>query len=103
MPFEDRATAATRTIRFTDERDLTLTDREYAIARQILKEIRARLGFLVDVGLDYLTLDRTAGHALRRRGAAHPPGDADRLRPDGRAVHPGRAEHRPAPARQRAA
>jgi excinuclease ABC subunit A len=50
-----------RAARFGDERDLTLTDREFTIARQILKEIRARLGFLVDVGLDYLTLDRTAG------------------------------------------
>ncbi|HEY7522512.1 MAG TPA: hypothetical protein VH720_02500, partial [Candidatus Limnocylindrales bacterium] len=38
-----------------------LTDRENTIARQVLKEIRARLGFLVDVGLDYLTLDRTSG------------------------------------------
>jgi excinuclease ABC subunit A len=37
-----------------------LTDRERAIARQVLKEISARLGFLVDVGLDYLTLDRTS-------------------------------------------
>ena len=37
-----------------------LTEREYLIARQILKEIRERLGFLVDVGLDYLTLDRSA-------------------------------------------
>ena len=37
-----------------------LSDRERLIARQILKEIRERLGFLVDVGLDYLTLDRTA-------------------------------------------
>jgi len=37
-----------------------LTQREYLIARQILKEIRERLGFLVDVGLDYLTLDRSA-------------------------------------------
>jgi excinuclease ABC subunit A len=37
------------------------SDREFAIARQILKEIRAKLGFLIDVGLDYLTLDRTAG------------------------------------------
>jgi len=39
---------------------LTLTDRERLIARQVLKEIAARLGFLVNVGLDYLTLDRTA-------------------------------------------
>ncbi len=38
----------------------TLTERERTIARQILKEIDARLGFLVDVGLDYLTLDRTS-------------------------------------------
>ncbi|MDQ7827696.1 MAG: excinuclease ABC subunit UvrA [Armatimonadota bacterium] len=39
---------------------LQLTEREQLIAHQILKEIRARLGFLVNVGLDYLTLDRTA-------------------------------------------
>ncbi len=37
-----------------------LTSRERFIARQILKEIRARLQFLIDVGLDYLTLDRAA-------------------------------------------
>ena len=40
---------------------LTLTEREAAIARRVLKEIRERLGFLVNVGLDYLTLDRPAG------------------------------------------
>ena len=40
---------------------LELTDREQYIARQILKEIQARLKFLDDVGLDYLTLDRAAG------------------------------------------
>jgi len=39
---------------------LTLTERERLIAAQILKEIKSRLGFLVNVGLDYLTLDRTA-------------------------------------------
>ena len=38
-----------------------LVGREALIGRQILKEIRERLGFLVDVGLDYLTLDRSAG------------------------------------------
>ncbi|HEU4573270.1 MAG TPA: excinuclease ABC subunit UvrA, partial [Candidatus Limnocylindrales bacterium] len=37
-----------------------LTERERTIAHQVRKEIRARLGFLVDVGLDYLTLDRTS-------------------------------------------
>jgi excinuclease ABC subunit A len=40
--------------------DLHLTEREALIARQVLKEIRERLGFLNDVGLDYLTLDRSA-------------------------------------------
>ena len=39
---------------------LELTPREQLIARLILKEINERLGFLVDVGLDYLTLDRAA-------------------------------------------
>ena len=38
----------------------TLNERERAIAYQVVKEIVARLGFLVDVGLDYLTLDRTS-------------------------------------------
>jgi excinuclease ABC subunit A len=37
-----------------------ISDRERAIAHQVLKEIRARLGFLVDVGLDYLTVNRTS-------------------------------------------
>ncbi len=37
-----------------------LTERERLIGRQILKEIRSRLGFLVDVGLDYLTMNRSA-------------------------------------------
>jgi len=40
---------------------LTLTEREATIARRVLKEIRERLGFLINVGLDYLTLDRPAG------------------------------------------
>jgi excinuclease ABC subunit A len=39
---------------------LALSSSEAEIARPILKELRSRLGFLVDVGLDYLTLDRGA-------------------------------------------
>ncbi len=38
--------------------DLSLSEKESAIAKRILKEIRERLGFMVHVGLDYLTLDR---------------------------------------------
>ena len=40
---------------------LELTERENMIAERILKEINARIGFLIDVGLDYLTLSRSAG------------------------------------------
>jgi excinuclease ABC subunit A len=40
--------------------NLELSDRDMAIARLILKEVNARLGFLLDVGLDYLSLDRAS-------------------------------------------
>src|SRR6186997_1448534 len=40
---------------------LELTERERMIAERVTKEINARLGFLLDVGLDYLTLSRSAG------------------------------------------
>jgi len=42
-------------------RSLELTPRERQIAERVLKEVNARLGFLLDVGLHYLTLDRAAG------------------------------------------
>ena len=41
--------------------NLTLTESEAKIAKEVLKEIRARLHFLISVGLDYLNLARTAG------------------------------------------
>ncbi|WP_426789856.1 excinuclease ABC subunit UvrA [Sphingobacterium sp. WOUb80] len=43
-----------------DQVESKLDERQLIIATEILKEIRARLGFLLDVGLNYLTLDRTA-------------------------------------------
>lgn len=51
------------TIREADEflEKIELTPRELKIANQILKEIHARLNFLLNVGLDYLTLSRSAG------------------------------------------
>ncbi len=47
------------TLRFIEEMDLS--EREAMIAERLVKEIRSRLGFLVDVGLDYLTLGRASG------------------------------------------
>ncbi len=47
--------------RLQDEQNTPLTPRQQIIARPILKEIHDRLSFLLNVGLDYLTLDRTAG------------------------------------------
>ncbi len=66
-----------------------LTSRQQAIAERVIKEIKSRLGFLVDVGLDYLTLQPFGRLALRRRGAAHPPGDPGRLAAGGRVVRAG--------------
>ena len=44
-----------------DEERTPLTPRQQLIAKPILKEIRERLNFMINVGLDYLTLERTAG------------------------------------------
>jgi excinuclease ABC subunit A len=55
--------------------DLTLTERDHMIADRVVKEINARMGFLLDVGLDYLNLGRSAatlagGEAQRIRLAS---------------------------------
>jgi len=52
--------ASGRTVREAEKffKQLQLTEKEAAIADKVLKEIQKRLGFLRDVGLDYLTLDR---------------------------------------------
>ena len=55
-----RKSKASRNGRVKVEHPSVLSDREKAIAGQILKEIEARLDFLLNVGLDYLTLSRTA-------------------------------------------
>lgn len=46
---------------YTFASELKLTEKEEMIGRQILKEIKERLTFMINVGLDYLTLSRTAG------------------------------------------
>ncbi len=65
-----------------------------------LAELALAPRFLEQVGLGYLSLDRARAHALRRRGAAHPARRAARLEPARRVLHPRRADHRPASARQ---
>ncbi|MBT3337169.1 MAG: excinuclease ABC subunit UvrA [Anaerolineae bacterium] len=49
------------TLAWTETLNSIFNEREKIIAERILKEIQARLGFLVDVGLDYLTINRSAG------------------------------------------
>ena len=82
---------------------MKLTGSRAQIAGEVLKEIKNRLTFLLDVGLDYLTLDRAAGtlsggEAQRIRLASQLGSELSR-----RAVRARRAVDRPAPARQRAA
>ena len=61
LSIHDVATmSVTDALAWVDALPADLTDRERAIARMVLKEIVARLGFLADVGLDYLTIDRTS-------------------------------------------
>ncbi len=50
--------SAAKSLEFFEE--LKLTEREMKIAERVLKEIKSRLKFLIDVGLDYLTIDRAA-------------------------------------------
>ncbi len=52
--------SVTEALTFVNNLPDIFSEKQKTIAYQILKEIRARLGFLVNVGLDYLTLDRSA-------------------------------------------
>ena len=59
--------------------ELELSPRERQIAERVIKEIEARLGFLLDVGLDYLSLDRgrrARCPAARRSGSGWRPRSA---------------------------
>jgi len=84
-------TQALKWVEYLQGPDSPLTERERLIAHQILKELHNRLRFMVDVGLDYLTLDRRGCDPLRRGSPTYPPCNSDRL-PAGRgALHLGRA------------
>ena len=75
-----------------------LTVQKNEIARAILKEIRERLGFLNNVGLEYLTLSRSSGTLVRWRKPAYSFGQPNWFGFDRRIVCSGRAINRPAPA-----
>lgn len=70
-------------------RELELSKTQKLIGEQVLKEIRARLGFLVDVGLDYLTLARATGTLSGGGGTANSSCHTDRFRTGGRCLYPG--------------
>ena len=77
----------------------SLNAEQIEVVGEVLKELRSRLRFMLNVGLHYLNLVAPGPHPLGRRGPAHPPGQPAGLRAGGRAVHPRRAVHRPALAR----
>ena len=76
--------------------------RQQQVAGELLREIANRLQVPGRCRPRLPHARPPGADALRRRGAAHPPGQPDRQRPDRRALRPRRADHRPAPARQRA-
>ena len=82
---------------------LQLRGAKAEIADKVVREIGLRLQVPQRRGPELPEPGPQRRDALGRRGAAHPPGLADRLRPHRRDVRAGRAQHRPAPARQRPA
>ena len=74
----------------------TLTPQQAEIAEKLLIELKERLRFLNEVGLEYLTLDRLSSTLVRRRGAADSAGDIAWVAAGGHALCFGRAFDRAA-------
>ena len=72
-------------------KEMELTEQQHLIGDQVLKEIRARVGFLMDVGLDYLSLSRATGTLIRWRSTANPTCNPDWFRTCRRGLYSGRA------------
>ena len=73
---------------------LELSHTQHLIGDQILKEIKARIRFLMDVGLDYLSSGDGQQVFIGRGSAAHPVGDSDRIGLGRSCLYSGRAEYR---------
>ena len=73
--------------------NLSLNKRDHAISERVLKEVNERLRFLIDVGLHYLTLDRSFGLLSRRRSAKNPAGNSNWIRFGWSSLCLGRAEY----------
>ncbi len=74
-------------------RDLKLSEQQELIGKQILKEIRARVGFLAEVGLEYLSLGR-ATELFQAGRHTDPSCHTDRFRPCWSCLYFGRAKYR---------
>ena len=96
--YELTSMSIVKIMEFLDQ--LELTPKQQQIAHQILKEIKARLGFLVNVGLDYLTLSRSAGTLSGGEAQRIRSGNADWIWSDGCFVYTGRTQYRTASAGQ---
>ena len=78
---------------------LKLTKSEQVIADQIFKELNKRLQFLLDVGLEYLTLSRSARKSIRWRSSKNKACNTNRWRLNRSIIHLRRAKHRFTPKR----
>ena len=72
---------------------IELSESERMIAAPILKEIKARIGFLISVGLYYLTLARSSGTLSGSEGSENQAGNPDRIGVDWCIIYPRRAKH----------
>ena len=79
--------------------DIELTEAEKEIAKVVLKEIEARLSFMVNVGIEYLTLGPPRHTLVRRGSPTHSLGFSIGIRLGRRALCFGRTDDWPAPAR----
>ena len=86
-------------LKFIAENEPNLTEKQRQIGGQIMKEIRNRLQFLQSVGLDYLTLARSAGTLSGGESQRDPPDHSNRQCAFRRALCAGRAVYRLASAR----